>query len=260
MTATPTDLRRLGETAFGGESIYPPGIHGIPITELDSYALAFHSAAGRAAFEPAANRQFLTELGAAAELGGDWGHVGALCVGWNSVAEDYLQELPYLRVVDQALEVMRTDGVAYSAVPPFAMKQWTAVHGYGEIEPKGWPSPLAKVPIVSAEEAPPVENLAEGEVRKLAQAPAAPQNMVCAERRGDGSIQAVMEGTNPDTGELRRWDWDSLRAPDYPSFLRQLGDRLVTHTYWAHDDLVPYFPCRQRSRDQLRIEARAQLL
>jgi hypothetical protein len=181
-------------------------------------------------------------------------------VGWNCVAEDYLQELPYLKVVDRALEVMRTDGVAYSALPPFAMHRWTKVHGHAGIEPKGWPSPLADVPVVSAEEAPPVEDLAEGEMRKLAQAPAAPENMVCAERRVDGSIQAVIEGTNPDTGELRRWDWDGLCAPDYPSFLRKLGDRLVTHTYWAHDDLVSYFPCRQRSRDQLRIEARAQLL
>ena len=122
---------------------------------------------------------------------------------------------------------------------------------------KGGPSALDDLPVVSAEEAPPVKELAEGELRRLAQAPAAPQNMVCAERRPDGSIQAVMEGTDPDTGQLRRWDWDGLRADNYPSFLRELGDRLVTHTYWAHEDLIPYFPCRQRTRDQLRIEARA---
>jgi hypothetical protein len=155
---------------------------------------------------------------------------------------------------------MRTDGVAWTAVPPFAMKRWTAVHGHGGTEPKGWPSPLANLPVVAVAEAPPVEDLTEGEVRRLAQPPAAPQNSICAERRGDGSIQAVIEGTDPDTGELRRWDWDGLCAPDYPAFLRELGDRLVTHTHWAHEDLVPYFPCRARSRDQLRIEARAQLL
>jgi hypothetical protein len=48
-----------------------------------------------------------------------------------------------------------------------------------------------------------------------------------------------------------------LSAPDYRSFLRELGERLVTYTYWAHDDLIPYFPCRQRSRDAMRIEAQA---
>ncbi len=45
-TATPEDLRRLGEMAFGGESVNPPGISGIPTAELDSYALAFLTAAG----------------------------------------------------------------------------------------------------------------------------------------------------------------------------------------------------------------------
>jgi hypothetical protein len=66
-----------------------------------------------------------------------------------------------------------------------------------------------------------------------------------------------MEGTDPDTGQVRRWDWEGLNAPDYPAFLRDLGDRLITHSLWAHDDVIPYFPCRRRSRDQMRIEARA---
>jgi|GEM_PF-6757082 len=260
MTATPEDLRRLGEAAFGGESIYPPGVRGIPIAELDGYALAYQSAAGQDAFQPAANRRFLDELGAAAERGGDWSYVGAMFVGWNCVPDTQRQEPAYLDVLDKALEVMRTDGVAYTAVPPFAMERWTAVHGHDGIRPKGWPSPLAELPVPTAEEAPPVTDLANGEFRKLAQAPAAPENMICAERRGDGSIQAVMEGTDPDSGKPRRWDWEGVCAPDYPSFLRKLGDRLVTHTYWAHDDLAPYFPCRPRSRDQLRIEARAERL
>jgi hypothetical protein len=256
LTLTPEDLRRFGITAFGGEDIYPPGISGIPRAELDAPALAFHAAAGESPPAPAAYREFFTELHDAADLGGDWAYVGAFCVGLNTMANLREEEPAYLQILDRALEVRRTDGVTYTSVPSFAIKRWGAIHGYEEIDPVGWPNPLTYLQVPSPVEAPPVDDLAPGELRKLAQAPAAPANMVCAESRADGTIQAVIEGTDPDSGQLRHWDWEGLSAPDYPAFLRELGDRLVTHTYWAHDDVLPYFPCRTRSRDQLRIEAR----
>jgi hypothetical protein len=256
LTLTPTDLQRFGVTAFGGESIHPPGISGIPIAELDAPVLAFHTAAGASPPSPVACREFLIELHNAADLGDDWAWVGAFCVGWNTVADSQKGEPAYLQILDRALEVMRTDGVAHTSVPPFAIERWTAIYGYEEIRPAGWASPLTHLQVPSPAEAPPVDDLAPGELRKLAQAPAAPANMVCAERRADGTVQAVIEGTDPDSAQLRRWDWEGLAASDYPVFLRELGDRLITHTYWAHDDLLPYFPCRVRSRDQLRIEAR----
>ena len=261
LTATPPDLRRIGEIAFGGQSIYPPGISGIPTAELDGYAMAFLVAAGYPASgssaETTANSQFLDDLVSAAELAGDWGFVGAMCVGWNSVAPIHRQDPRYLKILDRALEVLRTDGVSYTSVPPFAMERWQSLHGFDGSQPKGWPSALTYLPVPSVGAAPPVEDLADGESRKMAQAPAAPTNSIYAERRPDGSIQAVMEGSNPDTGELRRWDWEGLSAADYPSFLRELGDRLVTHSHWTHDDLVPYFPCRAKSRDAMRVEARS---
>lgn len=250
--------------AFGGQSVNPPGISGIPTAELDGYALAFLTAAGFPASgssaESAANGQFLNELTSAAELAGDRGFVGAMCVAWNCVTPAYQQDARYQAILDRALEALRLDGVSYAAVPPFAMDRWTSIHGHGNIRPAGWPTPLADLSVPVPEDAPPVEDLADDEARRLAQAPAAPANMIFAERRPDGSVQAVVEGADPETGAPRRWDWDGLSATDYPSFLRELGDRLVTHTYWAHDDLTPYFPCRQRSRDELRSEASAQVL
>lgn len=257
LTLTPDELKRFGLMTFGGENVYPPGIGGIPVAELDAPALAFHAAAEASPPSPVANREFLVELRDAADLGGDWAYVGAFCVGWNTVAEAHHGEPDYLLILDRALEVMRTDGVTHTSVPPFAIDRWKSIHGCEGIMPSGWPSPLADLAVPSPEDAPPVDDLAPKELRKLAQPPAAPANMICAERRGDGSIQAVMEGTDPDTGQLRHWDWEGLDAPDYPSFLRELGSRLGTHTHWAHDDLLPYFPCCLRSRDQLRIEARA---
>jgi hypothetical protein len=263
-TATPEDLRRLGEMAFGGESVNPPGISGIPIAELDGYALTFMTTGGYpesgSAAESAANGQFLDELTSAAELAGDWGFVGAMFVAWNCVPPAYLDDVRCRKIIDRAVEVLRLDGVSYAAVPPFALDRWTTDHGYDESGPAGWPTPLADLPVPAPEDAPPVEDLADGEARKLAQAPANPANTIFAERRGDGLIQAVVEGIDPETGAPRRWDWDGLNATDYPSFLRELGDRLVTHSHWAHDELIPYFPCRQRSREEVRIEARAQVL
>jgi len=205
----------------------------------------------------AAFGQFLDELTHAAEIAGDWGFVGALCVAWNCLDSGHREDPRYLAVVDRALEVLRTDGVSYTAVPPFAMDRWQSVHGFDGGQPKGWPSALAYLPVPEADATPEYQDLADGELRQLAQAPAAPTNKICAERRADGSIQAVVVGVDQETGENRRWDWEGLSAPNYPRFLRELGDRLVTHTFWAHDDLIPYFPCRQRSRDQMRIEARA---
>jgi hypothetical protein len=256
-TVTPEELARFGEMAFGGESPHPPGLQGIPAGELDAPALAYHLSARVEAFSATASRELLGELLAAAEGGGDWAYVGALCVGWNTVAEAFQEDAVYLEIMDRALEVMRTEGVSYTSVPPFAIDRWKLLHGYDGIAPAGWPSALDELSVVLPAEAPPVEDLAPGELRKLAQSPAAPANIICAERRADGTIQAVMEGTDPDTGQVRRWDWEGLNAPDYPAFLRDLGDRLITHSFWVHDDVIPYFPCRRRSRDQMRIEARA---
>jgi hypothetical protein len=241
LTATPTDLKRIGEVAFGGENIYPQGTAALRAGELDGYAMAFLAAAGYPDSESPAFGRFLDQLASAAELAGDCGFVAAIFVGWSC-------------------EILRKDGTSYTSGPPFAMDRWTSLHGFDGAQPKGWPSALTSLPVPSADTAPPVQDLAQGESRKLAEAPAAPANMIYAERRPDGSTQAVIAGVNPETGQLRRWDWGGVSASDYPGFLRDLGDRLVIHAYWAHDDLIPYFPCSQRSRDQMRIEARAAAL
>jgi hypothetical protein len=219
--------------------------------------MAFLAAAGYPDAGSPAYGQFLDELGSGADAGGDWAFVGASLVGWNCLSDTHRSDARYLAILDRGLDVLRRDGVSYASVPPFAMSRWESIHGFEGAHPKGWPSALIYLPVPSVGAEPPVQDLAEGELRKLAQAPAAPANTVCAERRPDGSVHAVMEGVNPETNQLRRWDLEGVNAPDYVGFLRVLGDRLVTHSYWAHDDLIPYFPCRQRSRDQMRIEARA---
>lgn len=46
LTAMPLDLRRVGEAAFGGQDVSPPGRSGISTTGLDGYATAFLQAVG----------------------------------------------------------------------------------------------------------------------------------------------------------------------------------------------------------------------
>jgi hypothetical protein len=79
--------------------------------------------------------------------------------------------------------------------------------------------------------------------------------VIYAERRSDGSVVAVIDGIDAADQKRKRWEWDGLDADDYSTFLRKLGDQLVTPSHWAHNDLVPYFPCRARSRNEMRIEA-----
>jgi hypothetical protein len=261
LTATSADLSRLGIQAFGGESAHPPGMTSL-MGQLDGYALAFQAAAGypgsETAAEVAAIGQFLQELTAAAEEAGAWGFVGAICVGWNTMAASYRDDPRYLSILDRGLEFLRTDGVSYTAVPPFAMERWTSVHGYGGSRPAGWSSALDNVPVPPLDAPPDVVDLSNGEARLVTQASAAPPNMIYSERRSDGLIYAFIEGPDPDSGAMRRWDWDGVSAPNYPGFLRELGERLVTPNLWVCDDLFPYLPCRSRTREAMRAEARGQ--
>jgi hypothetical protein len=81
-------------------------------------------------------------------------------------------------------------------------------------------------------------------------------NTIWVEARSDSGFQVVTEAPDSETGIRRRWDWMGLTAPTYGWMLHELGDRMVHPPHWASDDLLPCFPCRPRSRDEMRIEAR----
>ena len=99
-------------------------------------------------------------------------------------------------------------------------------------------------------------DLEPGECRRLAQTDDGDEsNVIYGERRADGKVVAIIDGIDSEDGLRKRWEWYGLEAPDYVSFLRELGERLGEPSYWAHEDLDPYFPCRARSRDAMRIEA-----
>jgi hypothetical protein len=260
LSATSADLVRLGTASFGGEDPTCPGLSALSISELDGYVIAAMAAAGNpipgTSEWAALHQRFFDELTATAERAGDWGFVGALCIANNFVADTDRQDSRFLAILDRALQVMRDDGVAFAAIPPYALRRWEDVHGTEGLSPAGWPSALAHLAVPARGEVPVTSDLAEDESRRMAQLHEGPHsNVIYAERRPGGTVVAVINGIDAADQKRKRWEWDGLDADDYSTFLCKLGDRLVTPSYWAHDDLVPYFPCRARSRNEMRIEA-----
>lgn len=256
----PDDLVGIGTQAFGGPLPHPPGFSGLPAGRLDSFAIAAMESANYPGSDTPAWRalqsRFLDELTAAAERGGDWAFVGAMCVAWNFVDDEHRQDPRYLAILERALDTLRRDGVAYPAVPPFALEHWYVRHGRDGIRPKGWPSALTDVPVPGPGEEPDVTDLPADEARRMVQNHAGDQsNVIYAERRDDATVVAVIDGVDVADGVRKRWEWPGVEAADYRSFLRELGERLVTPPYWTHDDLAPYIPCRSKSRDAMRTEA-----
>ncbi len=264
-TADPADLIRIATQAFGGNSPNPPGLSAISSAELDGYVVAAlesakYPTAGSDEWESLQTR-FLDELTAAAEKAGDWGFIGAMCVAWNFVVSAQDHDPRYLAILERALNSLRLDGVAYPAVPPFAIEYGQTVHGWDGARPAGWPSALDDVRVPAPGEGTAVSDLEPGESRRLAQPQAGDHsNVIYAERRSDESIVAVIGGIDASDGGRKRWEWHGLEAPTYPAFLRELGERLVTPSFWAHEELAPYFPCRSKSRDTMREEARSAAL
>ena len=260
MVATPEDLVRIGQTAFGGESVHPPGFAGLATSELDGYVLSAleasgHPAPGSPQWEELEDR-FLDELSSVARTaGGGWAFVGAFGLALNFCPTNPAPNERYLQVMDQALVVLRDDGVAYTAIPPLALRRWESLHGTDGAGPAAWPRALEDVSLPRTNEPVPAD-LDVGTPLRLAQhGPAMGSNVIFGERRSDGQIIAVIEGVDPSDGERKRWEWQGVVGPDLPAFLRELGERLVTPTHWAHDALQPYFPCRARSRDEMRRRA-----
>ncbi len=261
MTASAEDLVRIGSLAYGGSSPHPPGTVALEPGELDRYAIAAMDAGGYPGIGSQSwielEGQFLDALLATSHTAGPWATVGALLVAANFVAPKENPDARYLEILDRACEFLRRDGVSYTAVPPFAIERWKRARGFDGIHPAGWPSALEEAEIPGIGQEPPVQDLASGESRRLAQREIAGSKSYFAERRPDGTVVAVIEGVPPEAADVRRWDWEGLSAPSYVAFLRELGERLITPTEWAHEDLTPYFPCRDRSREDMRRLAAA---
>jgi len=256
LNASAVDLARIGFAAFGGDSPYPAGFQ---LAGLDHFALfaletANYPAPGTSAYQEVQNR-FLGELVSTAEQSQPWGVIGAFCIATNFLTDEQRRAPTFLDLMDDALLTLRNDGVAYPALPPFALRRWEEVHGSEGPGPAEWPSALESlaVPAVGAE--PPTVDLAKGESRRMtSDGPGGDARVTYAQWSTDGQVVAIIDGVDLSDGLRKRWGL-GVRADSYTSFLRELGDRLVSCPWWAHEDLQPYFPCRQRSRNDMRKAA-----
>lgn len=257
LSATPADLARIGVEAFGGESPYPPGFR---LTDYDEYALfalqtVNYPTSGTPEYAHLVDR-FLAELTTAADEVPPWGVVGAFGVATNFTTSEDRSTASFRDLMDRALVALRDDGVAYASVPPFALDHWTESRGYDGAGPAGWPSSLDALALPTEGEETAVDDLGEGESRRMScDGPSTDARTIFAERSPTGQIVAVIDGVDLSDGQRKRWEL-GVASDSYIGFLRALGERLVTPSWWAHDDLQPYFPCRTRSRDDMRAAAR----
>jgi hypothetical protein len=244
--------------AYGGDSPHPPGAQ---LHELDQYVIsametANYPAVGTPPYEELLGR-VLAELAVAAQESMPWGVVGAFCVAINFTTDADRQKPAFVDLMDRALLVLRDDGVAYPSVPPFALKRWTGIHGYDESGPAHWPSALETLAVPDVGEKFPGVDLADDEWRPMTRDGASEDaRTIYAHRSADSRVVAVVDGIDLSDGVRKQWEL-GVDSDSYTSFLGSLGDRLVTSPFWAHDDLRPYFPCRSRSRDEMRAAAKA---
>lgn len=186
---------------------------------------------------------------------GAWATVGGFVIATNLMADVQSPSPGFGSLTNKALGILRDDGVAWTALPLFACQRWTDTHGYDGANPAGWPSGLEYIAVPDPAAGPGTISLSEGDsVLVATQAAIDGGRRYFAEDR-DGRLVAVIEGDAAD-GQIKRWDWPLVTAPTVPELLRELGDRFVTPTTWAHDDLAPFFPCRERSRDEMRALAK----
>ncbi|MEN0011787.1 MAG: hypothetical protein AAGC46_00380 [Solirubrobacteraceae bacterium] len=256
------DLDRIGRLAFGGDSPHAPGTSGVPIADLDRYAIAAldgtgYPTVGTAGWDAKTDRVLL-ELSRAAAAGGPWATVGAVLVGWNCLLEDEVDRPAFLSLLDAALLVLRDDGVASTALPPYALARWEATQGRDGPAPRGWPSTLEPLDVPAHDATAGVEPPDTHELRRLAvTGDSRAARTYYAEHRAPDRLVVVIEGIDQSDDTSKRWDWPTLEAPDYVGLLRDLGERLGTRPWWSHDDLEPFFPWRPRSRDEMRRAAAA---
>jgi hypothetical protein len=175
------------------------------------------------------------------------------CLATNLQTDEVSQADPsYTQLTITALDVLRRDGVAPLAVPNFARSTWQRAYGSDGSLLTRWASSLRNVPVPELGQEPAVENLATGESRPMSR-DLVDKRTTFAWRREDGKVVAINEGIDDGDGVHKRWEI-GVEADRYTDFLRQLGDRVVTPQRWTHDDLMPYIPCRNRTRDEMRAE------
>lgn len=161
-----------------------------------------------------------------------------------SECEPSLRDERYLLMLDATLAEMHHRHFSSGHLNGFERDRWVEKHG--DIR-----SSFDGIFSVSAPEfgdEPTPQPLAVGESRMLAQlGPSGDDNRFFAEHREDDSyvvyslrIRSVEDPTIMRCDEAQMGTFESLQ-----SLLRAVGQMFDAPTYWAHEDLLPYFPSRR---------------
>lgn len=182
--------------------------------------------------------QLMREIAAAGFVRGGWALVGGVRLLMElDLVTTFRVHPEFLALLDASLDFLQSEEVSSGVLRPFEIDRWIETHGsmrtfIGH--------DLAEVPATGDE--PVVEDLPMGERRRMAQLfPRPDSNVIYAEHRGVGVFWVMTQAPKSDDDPERvMWDWFS--APSLVALLRELGERMVTPPYWAHEDLLPYFP------------------
>lgn len=182
--------------------------------------------------------ELLNQLVDAGFARGGWALVGAVRLLMElDLVRRFAGQPRFLSLLDESLLFLQREGASSGVLRPFELDRWIETHGSVRTF-IGYE--LADLPDAGRE--PAVENLPVGEFRRVAQLfPQPGSNAIYVEHREENVYFAVTQAPKSDEDPERvMWDWFS--APTLVALLRELGERMVTPPYWAHDELLPYFP------------------
>lgn len=165
--------------------------------------------------------------------------------GYLALAEfDFNTRDPrFLHLLDASLSFMQSQGFSSGHLRRYEADRWLETHddlrtSFDRLEDAPIPSPGVE---------PQPKELRLGEARLLAtMGPGETDNRFFAERQADGYVVYSERLPDADARTRARYDETSLGSfASLSDLLRALGQYLGSPTFWADEDLTPYFPVRR---------------
>jgi hypothetical protein len=158
--------------------------------------------------------------------------------------DESLDDRRFLKLYDASLDYMRSLGFSSGHLTGHEARRWVEVHGELRSSFDG----VFDVAVPSAPDVPSVKTLDPGEARMVALTAPLPQgNAFFAECRADGSYGVFSERQRSaeDPTRVRCEETHIGAFTSLHDLLRAVGAMLGTPSFWADEDLEPYFPNRR---------------
>lgn len=150
----------------------------------------------------------------------------------------------YLGLLDSFLDYMKARGLSSAHLTGHEAKRWVECHGELPVSFDGIVAVETPQPGDEPDAAPP----ALGEERLLAlTAPLPDGNAFFAQQNDDGTFSGYSERkrSSEDTTRKRYDEPELSHCATYSSLLTKMGAMFGDTPYWAHEELMPYFPRRR---------------